>query len=273
MARTLGMDEVTRSALGRLLALAATRKVGVAGCFMPDDGVAGCLAARGIEERVGEADFFRFRRVVTPYGGIGMRLWREWKANGHEVEDYAAPQVKRAQMALGLMRLEGAQALVIGRHDDAESQAMAGAVAGARILQDTTDTARLEYAAAFGAVCQTTLSPRRVAWLVQQLRFRYCDSRVTFIDTVSPAMALRVEALEKLLPTCDRVVIVGKAGEASCEALAETALHRGKPAIVVAGPDDLEREDFTGKSRVALTAGAFAMDETIRSIAETLGRF
>lgn len=272
LARTLGMDEVTRAALGRLLALAETRKVGVAGCFMPDDGVAGRLAGRGIEEQVGEADFFRFRRVVTPYGGIGLRQWRERKERGYEVEDYAAPQVRRAQVALGLMRMEGAQALVIGRHDDAESQALAGAVADARILQDTTDTARLEYASAFGAVCQTTLSPRRVAWLVQQLRFRYCDSRVTFIDTVAPAMALRVEALEKLLPTCDCVVIVGKIGEASCEALAETALHRGKPAIVVAGPGELDPGDFTGHARVALTAGAFALDETIRRVALELGQ-
>ena len=272
IARTLGMDEFTRAALGRLDGLGETRRVGVAGYFMPDVGVSARLAERGIEENVAEADFFRFRRVVTPYGGIALRQWREWKERGHEVEDFSAPQVRRAQVALGLMRMEGAQALVIGRHDDPESQALAGSVTGARILQDTTDTARLEFSPTFGAVCQSTLSPRRVGWLVQQLRFRYRDSRVTFIETVAPAMAPRVEALEKLLPTCDRVVIVGRVGEASCEALAETALHRGKPAVVVAGPEDLETEDFSGNPQVALTAGAFALDETIRSVAEALAR-
>jgi 4-hydroxy-3-methylbut-2-enyl diphosphate reductase IspH len=50
----------------------------------------------------------------------------------------------------------------------------------------------------------------------------------------------------------------------------ETALRRGKPAVVVAGPADLKPEDFEGNSRVALTAGAFALDETIRSVAEAL---
>ena len=273
VARVMGMDEFGRAALGRLLELGERRKVGVAGSFMPDDGVAGRLAGMGIEENVGEADFFRFRRVVTPYGGVGLRQLREWKDRGHGVEDFAGPQVKRAQVALGLMRMEGAQALVVGRHDDPESLALAGSVAGARILQDTTDTARLEYAPAFGAVCQSTLSPRRVAWLVQQLRFRYRDSQVTFLETLAPAMALRVEALEKLLPTCDRVVIVGRKGEASCEALAETALHRGKPALVVATPAELENDDFSGNPQVALTAGAFAMDETIRGVAAALGRF
>ena len=272
MARTLGMDDLTRVALERLLGLAETRKIGVVGCFMPDDGVSARLAGRGIEENVEEEDFFRCRRVVTSYGGIALRQWREWKERGYVVEDFSAPQVRRAQVALGLMRMEGAQGLVIGRHDDSESLALAGSVSGARILQDTTDTARLEFSPMFGAVCQTTLSPRRVAWLVQQLRFRYRDSRVTFVDTVAPAMAQRVEALEKLLPTCDRVVIVGRAGEASCEALAETALHRGKPALVVATPDDLETDDFKGNPQVALTAGAFALDETIRIVAEARAR-
>ena len=168
--------------------------------------------------------------------------------------------------------MEGAQGLVIGRHEDPESLALAGGQPGTKILEDTTDTARLEFAPAFGVVCQTTLSPRRVSWLVQQLRFRYRDSRVTFLNTVSPAMARREEALGKLLVTSDKVVIVGWAGEASCEALMETALRRGKPAVVVEGPGDLRAEDFAGHPRLALTAGAFALDETIRAVAEALSR-
>lgn len=268
----LGMDEVTRAAMGRLFALAESRKTGVAGRFMPDDGVSARLAERGIVEDVDEADFFRFRRVVIPYGGISLRQRRDWEERGYPLEDFSAPQVRRAQVALGLLGIEGARGLVIGRHDDAESLALAGGSPGTKILEDTTDTARLEFAPAFGAVCQTTLSPRRVAWLVQQLRFRYRDARVTFLDTISPSMATREEALEKLLVTCERVVIVGRAGEASCEALMEAALRRGKPALVVAGPDELKADDFTGNPRVALTAGAFALDETIRAVAEALAR-
>ncbi len=266
----LGMDEDARVALARLLALADTRKVAVAGRFMPDDGVSARLAERGIAENVDEADFFRFRRIVIPYCGISPRQRRDWEEAGHSLEDLTSPQVRRAQVALGLLRMEGAQGLVIGRHEDPESLALAGGGSEMKILEDTTDTSRLVFAPAFGVVSQTTLSPRKVTWLVQQLRFRYRDAKVTFLDTVCPAMAAREEALEKLLVTCDRAVIVGRAGESSCEALMETALRRGKPAVVVTGPDDLNPEDFTENPRVALTAGAFALDETIRSVAEAL---
>ena len=273
VARVLGMDADARAALTRLIALAEGRKTGVVGCFMPDDGVSARLAGLGIAENVDEADFFRFQRLVIPYGGISPRLRHDWEEVGHPLEDLTSPQVRRAQVALGLLRMEGAQGLVIGRHEDPESLALAGGGGGARILEDTTDTARLVFSPAFGVVSQTTLSPKRVEWLLQQLRLRYRDSRVTFLNTVSPAMAAREEALEKLLVTCDRVVIVGRAGEASCEALLETAMRRGKPAVIAAGQDELRPDDFAGNPRVALTAGAFAMDETIRGVAEALVGF
>ncbi|MES2924428.1 MAG: hypothetical protein V4819_22945 [Verrucomicrobiota bacterium] len=272
IATALGMDADARAAMGRLTHLAKSRKIGVAGRFMPDAGVSTHLASLGIVENVDEADFFKFRAVVIPYSGISSRQRRDWEEAGYPLEDLTSPQVRRAQVALGLLKMEGAQALVIGRHDDAESLAIAGGNSGTRILQDTTDTARLVFAPAFGAVCQTTLSPRRVSWLVQQLRLRWKDARVTFLDTVSSAMAAREEALERLLVVCDRVVIVGEAGESSCEALLETAMRRGKSAVVVATPDELGAADFRANEKVALTAGAFATDEAIRAVAESLAR-
>jgi 4-hydroxy-3-methylbut-2-enyl diphosphate reductase IspH len=270
IAAVLGMDGDARAALDRLILLSKTKKVGVAGRFMPDANVSIQLAALGIAEEVENADFFRYRAVVIPYGGISPKQRREWEEAGCPLEDLTSPQVRRAQVALGLLRMEGAQGLVIGRHEDPESLAISGGNSGARILQDTTDTARLLFSPAFGVVCQTTLSPRRVAWLVQQLRHRWRDSRVTFLDTISPAMKAREEALERLLVGCERVVIVGESGESSCEALVETALRRGKTATVVANPDELNPSDFSAGEKIALTAGAFADAEAIRVVAGAL---
>jgi 4-hydroxy-3-methylbut-2-en-1-yl diphosphate reductase len=269
LAAALGMDEDARSALTRITTLALNRKIAVAGRFMPDRGVAARLATHGIVENVTEEDFSRFDRVVIPYSGVPPRQKREWEQAGHRLEDLSSPQLRRAQVALGLLRMEGAQALVIGRHDDPESLALAG-VPGTRIIQDTTDTARLVFSPAFGVVCQTNLSPRKVSWLVQQLRHRWHDARVTFLDTASPAMAAREEALERLLVDCDEVVIVGDPDESSCQALAETASRRGKQAVVVGKPDELEAANFAPLQKIALTAGAFATDEAIREVAEAL---
>lgn len=269
IASELGMDSEAREALARIAGLAKSRRTAVAGRFMPDAGVSARLASLGIAENVEEADFFKYQSIVIPYSGIAARQRREWEEAGHPLEDLTSPRVRRAQVALGLLKMEGAQPLVIGRHDDPESHSISGGNYGASILQDTTDTARLRFAPAYGVVCQTTLSPRRVSWLIQQLRLRWRDARVTFLDTVSPAMATREEALERLLVVCDRVVVVGEAGESTCEALVETALRRGKTATVVASADQLAAADFRNE-KVALTAGAFATDDAIRSVAEAL---
>ncbi|MEO7099131.1 MAG: hypothetical protein ABI162_07195 [Luteolibacter sp.] len=270
VAKSLGMDGDARAALARLTTLAGSQKIAVAGRFMPDAGVSAILEGLGIVENVVESEFFRFSRIVIPYCGVAPRQRRDWEKVGHRLEDLTSPQVRRAQVALGLLRMEGAQAVVIGRHDDPETRAMAGENSGTKIIEDTTDTARLVFSPAFGVVCQTNLSPKRVSWLVQQLRHRYHDARVTFLDTISPAMTTREEALERLLVDCHQVVIVGEAGESSCEALVETALRRGKQALVVATPDPLESAGIRDGEKIAFTAGAFATDETIRAVASAL---
>ncbi len=272
LASVWGMDSDARAAVRTLAELAAGGSVGVVGRFMPDGGISERLRGMGVAEEVEEADFFRFAKIVIPYGGVAAGLRKQWEEKGLPLVDLSAPQVRRAQVALGLLRMEGAQPLVIGRHDDPETRAIAGGKGGSRVLQDTTDTARLGFSPAFGVVCQTTISPRRVQWLVQQLRLRWRDARVTFLDTLAPSMTARIKAMEDFLVWCDSVVVVGDAGEASCEALVETALRRGKPAFAAATPADLARLDLAGIRRIALTAGAFATDAAVRRVATALLR-
>lgn len=271
IAATCGMDPETRTALAKLEDLArAGGRVAVAGAFMPDAGVSARLAQLGVREHVAEPDFFRFRHVAIPFTGISPQNRREWTEAGHPLTDLSSPHFRRAQVALGLLRMEGAQPLVIGRHDDPESMALASVSPGTRILQDTTDTARLLFSPAFGAVCQTTLSPRKVAWLVAQLRMRYRDATVTFLNTTAPGMAAREQALEAILPLSDAAVIVGDPGEASVEALVETAMRKGKPAIIAADAASLDRSALAGARRLALSAGAFATDAAVRAVYQSL---
>lgn len=272
VAAVLGMDDETRAALDRLMRLAAGRKVAVAGRFAPDRGVSELLARAGVAEGVEAEDFPRFRHVVIPLCGVSARKRREWEEHEGLIEDLTASKVRRAQVALGLLKMEGARPLVIGRHEDPETEAIAGAAQGSLVIENTTDTARLAFAPAFGAVCQTTLSPRKSEWLVQQLRMRYRDARVTFLDTANASMRAREEALEKLLVHCEQAVIVGDPGEASCEALAETTIRRGRTAVIVSGPEQLDPNGFAPGGRVALTAGAFATDDAVRAVADLISR-
>lgn len=270
VAPSLGMDDDARAALATLIGLARLHKLCVAGRFMPDAGVSANLQSVGVIESEHAGDFFRFDRVVLPYSGTAVSQRRLWQSAGHVLVDLTSPRVKRTQAAMGLLKMEGAQTLVIGGHEDFETRALLGHQPSAQVIEDTTDTARLAFSPFFGVVCQTNQSPRRVAWLVQQLRHRYKDARVSFLDTNSPAMLAREKSLEKQLVNCDLVVIVGEPGESSCKALAETALRRGKQSIIVVSPKELKSSMTEGHRTIAFTAGAFALDETVRAVAAKL---
>lgn len=265
----LGMDHDARTALARLLAQAERRKVAVAGRFMPDRGVSAMLSHAGITEEVAETDFGRYEVIAVPYSGIARIRKERWEKAGHPIEDFTSPQIRRAQVALGLLRMEGAQSLVIGRHEDSETSAIAGIHPAARIIEDTTDTARLPFSPAFGAVCHTQLSPIRVAWLVQQLRLRYRDARVTFLDTGSASTKLRLDAFKSALGNGDHALIVGDPGETSTEALRETALRHGCSADVIPTAQEIPWPSLSQR-RLILTAGAFASDTAIHEVAQAI---
>ncbi|WP_338288579.1 hypothetical protein [Luteolibacter sp. LG18] len=267
LAAVLGMDVETRTALESVERLAAQGPVAVPGVFMPDAGVRERLRGLGVIEEAEEEDFHRVKTVVLPYGGTPARDKQGWKERGWRIVDTRSAHVRRAQVTLGLLKLEGAQTLVIGRHDDPETRALAADYPGTVVLEDTTDIARLRYAPAFGAVSQTTLSPRRVAWLGQQLRMRYRDARITVLETLAPGMASREKALEPLCGWCDGVLVAGDPGEASVEALLETARRCGKAAATV---DDAEA--LQGCRRVAVSAGAFVSRERVEALVRGMTR-
>jgi len=270
VAGVCGMDGEAEDAFGELLRVAGEERVGVAGRFMMDGGVSGRLRELGVVEGVEEADFFQFQRIVIPYDGVVARLRKEWEQAGHRVLDLTSAQVRRAQVALGLLGMEGAQRLVIGPHEDGQVGTLCGGNAGTKVIEDTTDTARLVFSPHFGAVCHTRLSPRRVSWLVQQLRLRYRDARVTFLDTVSPSVRQREQALEKMLAWCDGVVVVGERGEVSCEALAEVATRAGKAVVIGGCAGDLEEREMAGWRRVAVTAGGLVLRSSVEEMVEAL---
>jgi len=53
--------------------------------------------------------------------------------------------------------------------------------------------------------------------------------------------------------------------------LAETALRRGKPPVIVSGPEELGLL-MPAQRKIAFTAGAFATDEVVRAVAAALAR-
>ena len=265
-----GHGSETRAALARLESRLTRGAVTVLGPLAPDAALCELYRRRGALE--GAAGEFRAptRTVVVPLSGLPKLILRRWKESGHELLDLALPAVRRAQTSLNLLALEHARPLVCGFHDDAESAAIAGEVAGCAGVEDADEAAVLPFAPKFGLVCQTGMSRRRAGGVAEALRQRHPDSRMVFLDTTSPALLERERSVEALSRWAEVILVAGEAGEASVRALVDASRRLGLPAFPVADAGALDRRVLAGACRIGLTAGEFSPDMVVEAIAARL---
>lgn len=249
-----------REALARLEARLGRGAVTVLGPLAPDRALCEAFRRRGVQE--GPPGEFRAptRTVVVPPTGLPRPLVRRWKESGHELLDLTLPAVRRAQTSPQLLALEHARTVVVGHRDDAECAAIAGEVAGTAVVEDADQAALLPFAPKFGVVCQTLLSRRRAAAVVEALRQRHPDSRVDFLDTTSPALSGRERSVEALSRWAELILIAGEAGEASVRALIEASRRLGLPAHPVADAAALDFRDLAGVARIGVAAGEYGAE-------------
>src|SRR5439155_9706604 len=114
------------------------------------------------------------------------------------------------------------------------------------------DPGRLAY------VTQTTLSVDDAAAIVTALKARFPQIVGPKKDDIFYATQNRQDAVKFLAPDVDVVIVVGSPNSSNSNRLREVATHRGVPAYMVDGADELRAAWIMGKRRIGLTAGASA---------------
>jgi 4-hydroxy-3-methylbut-2-enyl diphosphate reductase IspH len=137
--------------------------------------------------------------IVIPPFGAPLSYRKEWKMQNRTVLDLSTPEVRRAQSTLALLKLEGAELLVIGRKSDPEVQAHLIDHPRARVIENAEDAVRIPFAPAFNLICQTSHCPHLARHLTSVIQGRHRDSRVSFLDTSSTQENLRRAALTQLV--------------------------------------------------------------------------
>jgi len=266
----LGHGEEVRLALAKLETRLRRGAVTLLGHLAPDAALCEVYRRKGVLE--GAADEYRAptHTVVVPLTGLPKACIRKWKEHGHEVLDLTLPSIRRAQTSLNLLALEHCKTVVIGDRGQAEALAIAGEVAGTPVVEDAEQAALLPFAPKFGIVCQTTISKRHAQAVAEAIRHRHPDSRLSFLDTTSPAMWERERSVEGLSRWAETIIVAGEGSESSVRALIETSRRLGLPAHAVADAGSLDLRQFVGVSRIGITSGEFSPDAVVEGIAARL---
>ena len=207
--------------------------------------------------------------VMITAHGVSDRERQRLQRSGKQLIDTTCPLVQKVHRAARALAAEGRHVLVIGRPGHVEVEG---------ILEDLSSGEAVESEAAvkayphdrLGIVCQSTTPPRLAAEVNAAIRAANPQADIRFIDTICQPTRDRQDALVRLLPLVDAVVVVGGKNSNNTRELAALCRNRGVPAFHVQGPADLEADWFRGCRVVGLTAGTSTLDETIEQVREAL---
>jgi 4-hydroxy-3-methylbut-2-enyl diphosphate reductase len=123
------------------------------------------------------------------------------------------------------------------------------------------DANRLAY------VTQTTLSVDDTAAMVDLLKQRFPDIAGPHKEDICYATTNRQDAVKCVAPVVDAMIVVGAPNSSNSQRLKEVAEKSGCPrAVLMQRAADIKWSDFSGVTRLGITAGASAPEVLVEEI-------
>ncbi len=270
-AEHLGMCFGVRDAIQLALEHAESGPLTVLGDLVHNEAVLSDLRARGItiEQDAGKVST---HTVMVTAHGASERALRRTRALGLNVLEATCPLVRVAHQAIAKLAHQGFHPVIIGKRDHVEVRGLTGDLDEFDVVLDDEDVRQLKPRSRFGIAAQTTQPIDKVRRLVGQIRGRFPDAEVRFVDTVCQPTRQRQNAAIELAEKCDAVVVIGGAHSNNTRELVQTCGRYCRRVHHVQTEADLRAEWFTPTDTVGLTAGTSTPDGSIAAVEVWLRR-
>jgi 4-hydroxy-3-methylbut-2-en-1-yl diphosphate reductase len=187
------------------------------------------------------------------------------------VLDATCPLVSKVHVEAGHHFEEDREILLIGHAGHPEVIGTMGQLPkGAVHLIETIDDA-LSFTpkdpAKLAVITQTTLSVDDTKEIVSVLRKRFPRMAVPRKDDICYATTNRQDAVKRIAPHCERMIVVGSPNSSNSLRLVEVARRAGCPhAVLVQCAKDIDWTHFGSIKRLGVTAGASAPEVLVDEI-------
>jgi 4-hydroxy-3-methylbut-2-enyl diphosphate reductase len=190
-------------------------------------------------------------------------------AAGKRLIDTTCPLVRRVHRVAGQLQAEGYHVLVLGRRGHVEVLGIVEDLSSYDVVSNLGDVATYPYDR-LGIVCQTTVPPRQAEQLQLAIRLRNLRAEIRFENTICRATRDRQQAVQRLLPQVDAMVVVGGRNSNNTRELVTLCRRRGVPAYHVRSAHDIETDWFHDCNTVGLTAGTSTVASIIQQVHDVL---
>ncbi len=185
--------------------------------------------------------------------------------------DATCPLVTKVHREAEIHHKRGRQIVLIGHAGHPEvigtmGQLPPGSVTLIETLADAEDFAPRD-ANNLAYVTQTTLSVHDTAAIVDRLKARFPDIVGPHKEDICYATTNRQEAVKRVAPTVDAMIVVGAPNSSNSQRLKEVAERAGCPhAALVQRAADIDWNEFGAIARLGITAGASAPEVLVEEI-------
>jgi 4-hydroxy-3-methylbut-2-enyl diphosphate reductase len=215
--------------------------------------------------------------VIFSAHGVSSAVEEEARRRGFQVFDATCPLVTKVHLEVARYARDARDVVLIGHAGHPEVEGTMGRFdashGGVIHLVEDVDGAnalQVRRPETLAFVTQTTLSVDDTQAIVDVLRRRFPQLQAPRIEDICYATQNRQDAVKRLLEQCDVLVVVGSVSSSNSNRLRELADRAGIPGYLVDGPDNLQREWFTGRRAVGVTAGASAPELLVQQVVERL---
>ncbi|MCE5387640.1 MAG: 4-hydroxy-3-methylbut-2-enyl diphosphate reductase [Acidithiobacillus sp.] len=212
--------------------------------------------------------------VIFSAHGVPLAVRQRAKERGLTVFDATCPLVTKVHMEVKKYSREDMEMVLIGHAGHPEVEGTMGQVEAGMmyLVSDVGDVAKLQprHPERLAYITQTTLSMDDTAEVINALRARFPSIQGPKKDDICYATQNRQDAVKKLVPAVDILLIVGAPSSSNSSRLAELGQRLGTSTYLIEDAGQLRREWFTGRQRIGISAGASAPERLVQEIIETL---
>jgi 4-hydroxy-3-methylbut-2-enyl diphosphate reductase len=212
----------------------------------------------------------RSRPVIFSAHGVAKSVPETAAALNLFAIDATCPLVTKVHREAEVHHRRGRHIILIGHAGHPEVIGTMGQLpAGAITLIETVEDVALLPApeGALAYVTQTTLSVDDTAAVVAALKGRFPDVIGPHKEDICYATTNRQEAVKRVAPAVEAMIVVGSQNSSNSQRLREVAERAGcRVARLVLRAEEIDWAEFSGISRLGVTAGASAPEVLVEEI-------
>ncbi len=214
--------------------------------------------------------------VIFSAHGVSQAIQQQARDRKLRIFDATCPLVTKVHMEVARYAKSDTNVILIGHSGHPEVDGTMGQFINSNaqmlLVEGIEDVEALELPqdTPLAYVTQTTLSVDDTQSIINALKDKYPNIIGPRKDDICYATQNRQDAIKQLSQSCDLIIVVGSPNSSNSNRLKELAAKNNVEAYLVDNANELNRDWFSGKSNIGISAGASAPELLVEEVIEKI---